>query len=101
MSFHGGLQNMILQGEEIAPAVGSANVAGAGVDMAGWDGVAFYISIGVITGSGTYTAYTQTALSGDSTFTTPTNVTDVVSSANDSKLPTGLTAPNVIDILEV
>lgn len=49
---HGGHHDGVLVTQEIAPLSNQAtNANGAGVDMKGWDGVAFVLNLGVFTGS--------------------------------------------------
>ena len=53
MNWHQRLESL-LQSVEVQPVSLSGAVNGAGVDMAGWDGVAFVAQVGVVTGAGTF-----------------------------------------------
>lgn len=98
MTLHGGLSTQYLEAQEIAPGSGSANVNGGGADMKGWDGIAFYLNVGAITGLGTYSGYVVSAV--DSAFTSPTNVSDSLATTN-AALPATLNTPNTVAVVEV
>jgi hypothetical protein len=93
MAFHGGLSSNTLANLDIFPGSGSANVnSNLSVDMQGWDGVAFYIAIGAITGLGTYSAYVQRSAAAN--MGSPTNVANAA-------LSTACTTANTLCVLEV
>lgn len=91
MAFHGGLSSSTLASQEVPPQSAAANVNGSGADMQGWDGVAFYIAIGAITGGGTYSAFLDRAV--DSAFTAPANIAG-------ANLSAACTTPNTLTVLE-
>jgi hypothetical protein len=72
---HLALSDQTLATQEIAPASASSGAKnGAGVDMQGWEGVAFHISIGAITGAGVADA--RVTEDDNSGFNSQTNITN-------------------------
>lgn len=72
---HLSLSDQTLATQELGPASASSGAKnGAGVDMQGWEGVAFYINIGAITGAGVIDARVEE--DDNSGFNTPANITD-------------------------
>lgn len=72
-SYHSALEDSLL-GVEINPSSPGAATNGAGVDMAGWDGVAFVCAIGVIGNGGTFDL--RVVESANANFSGAVNVTN-------------------------
>ncbi|MGD9889696.1 MAG: hypothetical protein AB7R89_25765 [Dehalococcoidia bacterium] len=93
MAYHSALETALLDMEIQAKLYGAGSTNGAGVDMQGWDGVAFIASIGAIEDGGTYDLrVVQDSLAN---FASVTNVTN----AAITQVPN--TTPNVIVVIDV
>lgn len=81
--------------QEIAPQsmTGGAAVNGSGVDMSGFEDALFVVHVGAITGAGTLAARLES--DDNSSFTTPTNIT------NAALVNVTNTTPNNVMILGV
>jgi len=92
--YHGGYLRGAISTVELPGAErAAAAVNGAGVDMAGWDGVAFQAALGAFTGAGTFDM--RVVESENSNFSGAVNVSGaaIVQQAN--------TGPNVIVTIDV
>jgi len=75
MPLHAGLSDSSLVTTHIPPqSMAAGAVNGTAIDMQTWEGVAFHINIGAITGLGALDAFVRTSLVVG--MTSPTNVTN-------------------------
>lgn len=80
------LSSVIETSQDVPPQSTSANVAGAGVDMQGWDGVMFTLNLGAFTGAANVSMYLQEDT--QSNYATATNIanaaTNTITNANQN-----------------
>lgn len=94
MSYHSGLNDWTDVTQEIPPqSSGAATVNGAGVDMDGWDGVAYYYEVGAITGAGTLDGYAQNSATSVSA--------NMVNIASAALAQVTNATPNTVQVLDV
>lgn len=98
---HGSLADRVLVTQEVAPASASSGAKnGAGVDMAGWDGVLFAISVGAITGAGVIDGRAES--DDNSGFNSATNVSGVnATGANVNAALTQVVNANTTQLIDV
>ncbi len=74
MPMHGSLSDSVLTTVDLAGRSASAVANGTALDMKGWDGVRFVVSLGTFGVNSTFDGLVQASI--DSAFTAPINVTN-------------------------